>query len=125
MSASKLENTIAADSDKFFLGGLAQMPQLNIKMLTRANEIMTEAAKAIWSSEVELLRLEAEEGAKLLPFAGRVGDPADAYTQWHESSEKILSQMRGMSDQMRKCGWELFQLYAENAKPNGKAVATD
>lgn len=109
-----------------FFKGLAHMPQLNTQMLTRANEIVSEAAKTIWSGEVELVRLEAEEGAKLMALARPAGDPgkltAETFTQWHRSSEKILTQMREVGDAMRKCGWDLFDLYAESMKPNGKAA---
>ena len=123
----KTERTTAAHAAPFFKG-FAEMPQLNTKMLTRANEIMSEAAKAIWASEVELMRLEAEEGSKLLFMAKPAGgDPtklaAETFAQWHNSSEKIFSQMRGMGDLMRKCGWELFELYSENMKPPGKTAA--
>lgn len=108
-----------------FFKGLAQMPQLNTQMLTRANEIVSEAAKTIWAGEVELVRLEAEEGAKLMSLARPATNPgaltAETFTQWHASSEKILSQMREMGDAMRKCGWDLFALYAESMKPKGKA----
>ncbi len=127
-SATPAIESKAADALKFF-NGLAEVPQLNAKMLTRANEIVTEAAKAIWASEVELLRLESEESAKLISFAKSGGDPAksfaDTYAHWHDGSEKILNQMRGMSDQMRKCGWELFELYSENIKSAGKAAKPD
>ncbi len=127
-SATPGFETKAADALKFF-HGLAEAPQLNAKMLTRANEIMTEAAKAIWASEVELLRIEAEEGAKLMSFSAPAGDPAkaaaEAYAHWHDGSEKVLAQMRGMSDQMRKCGWELFELYSESLKSGAKAAKAD
>ncbi len=127
-SATPAIESKAADALKFF-NGLAEVPQLNAKMLTRANEIVTEAAKAIWASEVELLRIEAEESAKLISFSTPAGDPAktaaDTYAHWHDGAEKILAQMRGVSDQMRKCGWELFELYSENIKSAGKAAKAD
>ena len=123
----KSEKSTAAHTAPFFKG-LAEMPQLNTQMLTRANEIVSEAAKAIWASEVELVRLEAEEGSKLLFLAKPAGDPgklaAETFTQWHTSSEKILTQMRETGDLMRKCGWELFGLYSESMKrpaKNGEA----
>ena len=88
----KSEKSTAAHTAPFFKG-LAEMPQLNTQMLTRANEIVSEAAKAIWASEVELVRLEAEEGSKLLFLAKPAGDPgklaAETFTQWHTSSEKL------------------------------------
>lgn len=119
----KAEQSAAAHTIPFFKG-LAEMPQLNTQMLTRANEIVSEAAKAIWASEVELVRLEAEEGSKLLFLAKPAGDPgklaAETFTQWHNSSEKILTQMRETGDLMRKCGWELFELYSENMKRPAK-----
>jgi hypothetical protein len=124
----KAEHSTAAHTAPFFKG-MMEMPQLNTKMLTRANEIMSEAAKAIWASEVELARIEAEEGSKLLFLAKPAGDPAklaaETFTQWHTSSEKILTQMRGMGDLMRKCGWELFELYSENMKLPGKTADTE
>lgn len=105
------------------------MPHLNAKMLIRANEIMFEAAKAIWESEVELLKVEAEEGSKFMLAAGTAGDPAksaaQAYAQWRDSSEKILTRMRGMSDQMRKCGWDLLQLYAAEMKRPDKTAGAE
>lgn len=124
----KAEHSTVAHTAPFFKG-MMEMPQLNTKMLTRANEIMSEAAKAIWASEVELARIEAEEGSKLLFLAKPAGDPAklaaETFTQWHTSSEKILTQMRGMGDLMRKCGWELFELYSENMKLPGKTADTE
>lgn len=127
-ATSKSEKATADYAAPFFLG-LAKLPQLNTQMLTRANEIVSEAAKAIWAGEVELVRLEAEEGSKLLFLAKPAGDPsklaADTFTQWHNSSEKILTQMRGMGDLMRKCGWELFELYSENMKLPAKAPEAD
>ena len=112
-----------------FYKGLAQMPHLNPQMLTRANEIVSEAAKTIWAGEVELVRLETEEGAKFLSLARPATDPgkraADTVAQWHDSSEKILTQMRGMGDAMRKCGWELFDLYAESMKQPGKNAQSE
>jgi hypothetical protein len=124
MATTKNERSTASPAAPF-LKGLAEMPQLNTKMLTRANEIMSEAAKAIWASEVELVRIEAEEGSKLLFLAKPAGDPgklaAETFTQWHNSSEKVLTQMRDMGDLMRKCGWELFELYSENMKVPAKS----
>ncbi len=96
------------------------MPRLNTQLMTRANEIMSEAAKVIWASEIELVRMEAEEGSKLLFHPNPAGDPtklaADVFRQWHSSSEKMLTQMRETGDLVRKCGWELFELYAESMK---------
>lgn len=107
-----------------FLKGAAEMPRLNIQMVMRANEIVSEAARAIWESEVELVRLETEEGAKWLSLARPTMDPGKVpvvtFTQWHESAERIFMQMRGMGDVMRKCGWELFELYAESMSRPGR-----
>jgi hypothetical protein len=75
------------------------------------------------------VRIEAEEGSKLLFLAKPAVDPAkfatETFTQWHNSSEKFLSQMRGTGDLMRKCGWELFELYSENMNLPRKPAETE
>lgn len=112
-----------------FLNGLSDLHQHNTEMLTRANEILSETTKAIWAGEVELIRLEAEEGAKLLFAARSASDPArnvsDAIQQWHDSSEKFISRVRNLSDEVRKCGWQLFDLYSESLKASSKAAADE
>lgn len=98
----------------------------NAELFARTSEILSSAATDIWSGEVELLRLEAEQASRsFLPFRGD-GDGKDRVEQWHAGAEKIINQMRTVSDSMRDCSWKLFGLYSQDAlqkfarKPNGE-----
>jgi len=83
-------------------------------------KILTESAKAIWAKELELAKLEAEQAAKMFLPPRQNGDArhaASAYcSQVHEGTEKIIAEMRSLSDMMRDYSWQLFDLYAENFK---------
>ena len=90
-------------------------------LLTRTNEILSQAANYVWAGELELMRLEAEQVSKsLFPFrhngdAG--GQAADSREQWHNNAEEVIAQMRHVGDVMRNCGWQLFEVYSKSLKP--------
>ena len=109
------------------LESLSGRPQQVAKMMTRASEIIAESAKDIWSKEIELLRLEAEQMPRIFSPAkqdGSIGGLAtDYYARWHDGAEKLLARMRSRNDAALKCGWDLLALYSEALKGPGKSAA--
>jgi hypothetical protein len=83
-------------------------------------KIMSESATAIWAKEIELAKLEVEQATRMLLPPRRDGDgrhaAAEYRNQLREGSEKIVGEMRNLSDMMRRCGWQLFDLYTRNDK---------
>lgn len=90
----------------------------NAEVLARANQIVADTTKAIWSREIELMRLETEQLVKMVQPVKTDGDfgklVADYYDKWHEGSEKTIAEMREVSDLIRDCGWRLLDLYSDS-----------
>jgi hypothetical protein len=107
-----------ADLEALFPTKLLEAQERNVEILTSANEIVVKTAKAIGENQTELLRLEAEQASKAfipLKFDKDIGSAIAAYgTQWHENSEKLISQMRAINDLAFDCGWQLFKLCADS-----------
>lgn len=98
-------------------GKILDAQQRNAAFLARANEILADAAKAIWASEMDLIRLESERASRLFqPVEGRTPQQAAAEygAQWHDNSEKIIAHAREIGDLSRKCCWQLYDLYIQN-----------
>jgi Phasin protein len=116
--ATPAQHPRIGDTQAAFPPNLMQAHERNSALITRANEMMVNTARAVWESEMELLRLESEQFAKTLVPLKLGSDPAAAASvycaQWQEGSEKLLNQMRTVSDLVRKCGWDLFQIYQES-----------
>lgn len=105
---------------------LLDTQQRNVAFLTRANEIVADAAKAIWASEMDLIRLEGTRAGRLLQTPGEWANPrsaADYSSQWHDNSDKIIAHVREISDLARKCCWDLCDLYARSIPTDQKPVA--
>jgi hypothetical protein len=83
-------------------------------------KIMSESAMAIWAKEVELAKLEMEQATRMMLPPRANGDArhtaAEYRSQLHAGSEKIVGEMRNLSDMMRNCGWQLFDLYTGHHK---------
>ena len=107
-------------------GKLLDAQQRNAAFFARASEIVAEATKAIWASEMDMIRQESERASRLFqPAEGRTPIEAAAAcsAEWHDNSEKVIAHMREMSDLARKCCWQLCDLYIQSipARPKNGA----
>lgn len=122
--ADSAQQTKSSETQTMFPPNLVEAQQRNTAFITRANEVMAHTARAVWESEMELLRLESEQVAKTLVPLKPGDDPtatAAAYSeQWQAGSEKLLNHMRTVSDLVRKCGWDLFHIYQESVREAAK-----
>ncbi len=122
--ADSAQQAKSSETQTMFPPNLVEAQERNTAFVTRANEIMVHTARAVWESEMELFRLESEQVAKTLVPLKLGDDPAAtaaAYSeQWHEGSEKLLNHMRTVSDLVRRCGWDLFNIYQESVREAAK-----
>ena len=94
---------------------LAEAQKRNAAFFREAGELTTKTARALWESQTELLRLEAEEATKgfTLPKSGE--NPAAMMsaccTQQHERTERMIAHMRKTNDLVRDYGWQLLSIY--------------
>lgn len=123
--ADPAQQSKPSDTQTVFPPNLVEAQERNTALITRANEVMVNTARAVWESEMELFRLESEQVAKsLVPLKLGV-DPtavASAYCeQWQDSSEKLINHLRTVNDLVRKCGWDLFHIYQESLRESAKS----
>lgn len=89
-------------------------------LFTQLNDLMVKTTRAIWESETELLRLEAEHAAKCFvpPKVGE--DPgttiADYCEQLHQRTDRMIAEMRRVNDLCKDCGWQLVAIYSEGLR---------
>lgn len=113
------------DTQTVFPPNLVEAQERNTALITRANEVMVNTARAMWESEMELFRLESEQVAKtLVPL--KLGDDPTAVVsayceQWQDGSEKLLGHIRAVIDLVRKCGWDLFHIYQDSVRETAKS----
>lgn len=118
--AESVQQPKTGEAQSALTSNLVEVQKRNAALITRANEVMVNTARAVWESEMELFRLESEQVAKtLVPI--KIGDDPTAVVsayceQWQEGSEKLLSHMRTVGDLVRKCGWDLFHIYQESLR---------
>lgn len=109
----------SAKIESLFPPSLADAQERNSVMFTQASEILTRTARALWESQTELFRLEAEQAARTIVPAANDADPAvmtsALFHQWHDAVEATIGHMRRVNDLTRNCGWELFALAAAQA----------
>lgn len=113
-----------SEAQPAFTPNLVEAQERNTALITRANEVMVNTARAVWESEMELFQLESEQVARSLVPLKLGDDPAAVVSavceQWQERSEKLLSHMRTVGDLVRKCGWDLFHIYQESLRGAAK-----
>ena len=126
--ADSAQQPKSSETQTMFPPNLVEAQERNTALITRANEVMVNTARAVWESEMELFRLESEQVAKTLVPLKLGNDPAatvSAYCeQWQEGSEKLLNHMRTVNDLVRKCGWDLFHIYQESLREAAKPFQT-
>lgn len=114
----------SSKTQSMFPAGLMQAQESNMALIMRANEILLDTARAVWESEMEFFRQEAERIAKLSVSSKSDNDPTQtvaAYSeQWQDSSEKLLQRVRTVNDLMLKSSWDLFHLYQRNLQDAAK-----
>ncbi|MGH7118093.1 MAG: hypothetical protein ACREFP_03725 [Acetobacteraceae bacterium] len=112
------------ESQTLFPPDLVNAQERNTALITRANQVMMNTARAVWTTEMELFRLASEQAAKSLAPPKLGDDPtataSDYCEQWQEGSEKLLTHMRTVNDLVRKCGWDLLQVYQESLREAAK-----
>ncbi len=93
-------------------------------LFTQLNELMVKTTRAIWESETELLRLEAEQATKCFVPPKIGGDPAstiaDYCDQLRQQTDRMIAQMRRVNDLFKDCGWQVVALYADGLRQIGK-----
>jgi Phasin protein len=112
------------EAESVLPASLHEAQERQTAIMTRANEIMANAAKTIWNSQAELFQTEAEGGAQ--SFAPlKSADPGETlasfYKHWRENSEKMISHMRTVHDVTRQSGWQLVALYADVFRPASRS----
>lgn len=106
-----------AKAEILFPAHLAETQAEGAALFARANGLLLDTARAIWESQGELFRVEAEQAARsFVPM--RLGDdPAAAlaaqWDQWHEESERVIAHMRRVNDAVRDYSWQLFEFCTE------------
>lgn len=119
--AAKLATQKAGDksgSEMLFPVNLAQLQVRNLAVLSEANEIILETAKAVWEKQAELLKIGSEKAGESMKLAKKETDnPNLAFSQlaeeWHQNGEKTVSRLRAINDLMRDCEWRLVSLYLD------------
>jgi Phasin protein len=105
---------------------LAEVQQRSADALARANEVLAAAAQALRQSQIELSRLESAQAAKLLERPKFGEDPntviSARYDRWRDGSEQLIAHMRTINDLAHECGWQLFQICADNLRQNAKST---
>lgn len=119
------QHTSTKETATMFPAHFVAAQERNTALITRANEVMVNTARAVWESEMELLRLGSEQLAhSVVPLKSE--DPAAAVSacceHWKEGSEKLLDHIRSVSDLIRKCSWDLLRIYQEGLRDAGKPV---
>jgi hypothetical protein len=122
--ADSTRQTTTTYAQTVFPPNLVEAQGRSTTLVTRANELIMNTARAVWESEMELFRLESGQVTKALVPLKLGDDPAatvSAYCeQWQQKSEKLLNHMRTVNDLVRKSGWDLFQIYQESLREAAK-----
>ena len=75
--ANSAQQTKSGETQTMVPPNLVDAQERNTALITRANEVMVNIARAVWESEMELFRLESEQVAKtLVPL--KLGDDPTA-----------------------------------------------
>lgn len=121
-----MTDTSTTETATMFPAQFVAAQERNTALITRANEVMVNAARAVWESEMELIRLESEQLTNSLVPLKLGEDPAATVSacreHWRDGSEKLLNHMRSVSDIIRKCNWDLLRIYQEGLRDAGKPV---
>ncbi len=116
----------AGEAQALFPANFVETQERNANMFARANEAMVKTAQPIWESQTEFLRRESEQLAKAFTPPKLNGDPSAAISTycdlWRENSERLITQIRTVSDLTRECGWQLFHIYADGLRRNVKPL---
>ncbi|MQX36324.1 phasin family protein [Roseospira navarrensis] len=86
----------------------------NVEALTNANRLAFEGMQAVMQRQAELLRQSMEEYAKTAQSMGDMKDPQDAIARQTDMAkmgfERMISNMREMSELLAKSNNEVFEL---------------
>ncbi len=122
-----LDRPDAKATETQFPFNLVEAQDRGAVLFTRLNELMVKTIRAVWESETELLRLEAEHAAKCFvpPKIGE--DPgttiADYVDQLHRRTDRMIAEMRRVNDLFKDCGWQLVSIYADGLRQIAKPAA--
>ena len=126
--AESSQQSKSSKTQSMLPANVMQAQESNTALLMRANEIISETARAVWESEMEFFRQEADRIAKLSVPSKPDGDPTQAIAayseQWQDSSEKLLQRIRTVNDLMLKSSWDLFHLYRQGLQDAAKPFQT-
>jgi len=96
------------------LDAILESQKKNVEALTNANKLAFEGMQAVMQRQAELLRQSMEEYAKSAQSFGDMKDPQDAMARHTEMAkqafERMISNMREMSELMAKSNNEVFEL---------------
>ncbi|MBB4266781.1 phasin family protein [Roseospira visakhapatnamensis] len=96
------------------LDAILESQKKNVEALTHANKLAFEGMQAVMQRQAELLRQSMEEYAKSAQSFGDMKDPQDAMARHTEMAkqafERMISNMREMSELMAKSNNEVFEL---------------
>lgn len=126
MSDKPQTTTKAGCAETQFPFNLVEVRDQGVALFTQLNELMVKTTRAIWESETELLRLEAEQAAKCF-IPPKIGeDPgttiSDYCDQLHQRTDHMIAQMRRVNDLFKDCGWQVVAIYADGLRQIGKQI---
>lgn len=110
-------------------GSFFQSPlqQSNVQFVLKANKLLLDTTRAMWEGEAELVHLGIDQTIKACAPLKTGEDPGATlcgyYDRCHECSDRVVDQMRRLSDVARNFGWDFLELYVESFQhaPNGGA----
>jgi phasin family protein len=96
------------------LDAIVTSQKKNVEALTNANRLAFEGMQAVMQRQAELLRQSVEEYAKTAQSMGDMKDPQEAMARQTDMAkqafERMISNMREMSELMAKSNNEVFEL---------------
>lgn len=120
MATTKAGKSQGADPGAAFAASAANAQAQTAQLLNQHNELLSQAARALWDSQTRLLQLQAEQVTTLLAVPSTTGDPGEMMAtycqQWHDSAERLIAHWRQMNDLMRNTHWQLMEAHAENLR---------
>lgn len=93
-------------------------------LVNRAMEVMTNAVRNLWQSEIEFWRLGAEQASYAAVPRGTGKDAAASLSSWLEQWQKnldaTLEHLTATSQLCRQCGWDLYNVCEDGLRAAAK-----
>jgi hypothetical protein len=98
---------------------LVEAQERGVVFFTELNDLMVKTARAVSETQIELLRLDVEQGAKAFAPV-KIGEDPGAMSAYcdrlHEQTDRMIAQMRQVNDLYMDYGWGLLAIYAQGLR---------